>query len=96
MKPLLEQGNVSPDKPETRHGQTPLSLAAGNGRDEVVKLMLGQEDINPNMLDNGGQTPLSWAAGNGHEGVVKLMLGRENINPDLPDNGGQTPLSCAA
>ena len=96
VKLLLEQGNVSPDKPETRHGQTPLSLAAGSGHDRVVKLMLGRRDINPNMPDNGGQTSLSWAAGNGHEGVVKLMLGRENVNPDLPDNGGQTPLSWAA
>jgi len=96
VKLLLERGDVSPDKPETRHGQTPLSLAAGNGHGGVVELMLGREDINPNMPDNGGQTPLSWAAGNGHEGVVKLMLGREDTNPDKPDNGGQTPLSWAA
>jgi len=77
-------------------GCGPLAWAARNGHEEVVKILLGQEGVNPDKPDNGGRTPLSLAAGRAHEAVVKMLLGREEVNPDKRDNDGQTPLLFAA
>ena len=76
-------------------GRTPLSWAAHNGHEDVVKILLGREEV-PNRPDELGQTPLSYAARNGHEGVVKILLERGEVNPDKPNDRGWTPLSYAA
>ena len=88
---------VNPDRP-SKSGQTPLSWAAGNGHEGIVKLLLGQKDVNPGAPDTKyGRTPLSWAAGNGHEGIVKLLLRRKDVNADTSDPVfGRTPLLWAA
>jgi len=77
-------------------GLTPLSLAAYNGHEEVTKILLGREEVNPNKADEWGRTPLSHAARNGHEGVVKILLGREEVNPVKPNIWGFAPLFYAA
>jgi len=63
-------------------GLTPLMWAARHGCEEVVKLLLQQKPIQPDMPDTeSGRTALSWAAESGHEGVVKLFLGRLCAHP---------------
>ena len=62
-------------------GNPPLTWAAENGHEEVVKILLGRDDLDPNKPGEYGQTPLLWAARNGHQGVVKMLLGRDDINP---------------
>ena len=69
-----------------RHGvRTPLSWAAGNGRDGVVKLLLGRKDANPNSLSKSGQTLLTLAAKNRHNRLLELLSYRPGI-PDAPGN----------
>ena len=79
-------------------GSTPLTWASRKGHEEVVKLLLEQDGVNPDDADTYfGQTPLSWAAEKGHEGVVKILLGREDVDPNRTDTGsGRAPLSWAA
>ena len=77
-------------------GDSPLAWAARNGHEEVVKMLLGREEVDPDEPNNYGQTPLFYAAEMGNEEVVKLLLGREEVNPDCADNGGRAPLSYAA
>jgi len=63
-------------------GVTPLILAARYGHEEVVRLLLQEKRIQPDLQDTScGWTALSWAAGNGHEGVVRLFLGPRFVNP---------------
>ncbi|RSL61425.1 hypothetical protein CEP54_006268 [Fusarium duplospermum] len=85
-------------------GRTPLSLAAENGYDIIVKLLLATEGVEVDSkatgVINGGRTPLSFAAQNGHETIVKLLLATEGVEADSKAtserNGGRTPLSYAA
>jgi len=92
----LIEGGGSDVNGESLWGCTPLSWAAYNGHEEVVKILLAREEVIPDKEDMFGQTPLSDAARNGHEGVVKILLGREGFSPDKPDRCGQAPLSYAA
>jgi ankyrin repeat protein len=78
------------------YGRTPLSWAAGNGHEAVVKLLLEKGvELETKDKSNYGQTPLSWAAGNGHEAAVKLLL-EKGAELETKSNDGQTPLSYAA
>ncbi|KAL5585678.1 hypothetical protein FOVSG1_013370 [Fusarium oxysporum f. sp. vasinfectum] len=79
-------------------GRTPLSYAAAQGHEAVVKLLLATDKIDADSKDIRGRTPLSFAAGRGHEAVVKLLLtdSTGNVKPNLEDEWGRTPLSHAA
>jgi len=48
-------------------GMAALAWAASREKDEeVVKMILAQENVNPNLADSKyGRTPLSWAAEKG-------------------------------
>ena len=79
-------------------GSTALTWAAWKGHEEIVKILLEREDVNPNQADTVyGQTPLSWAAECGHEEVVKMLLEQEGVELDRGDTVfGQSPLLWAA
>ncbi|RYP27804.1 hypothetical protein DL767_007516 [Monosporascus sp. MG133] len=94
VKLLLEKG-VDPDFKDN-DGRTPLSWAAGNGRDADVKLLLNTGKIEADSKDRGSRTPLSYAAENGHEAVVRLLLHTGKAEPDSKDSSGRMPLLWAA
>ncbi|KAG0134928.1 ankyrin repeat-containing domain protein [Tuber indicum] len=71
-------------------------MAAQNGYEGIMRMLLGRDYIDPDKADGGGQTPLCWAALKEHEGVVRLLLGRDDVSPDIRCRNGRTPLSLAA
>ncbi|KAF5872490.1 putative het-domain-containing protein [Botrytis fragariae] len=82
-------------RPIGEGGRTLLSFAAGEGHEDVVKLLLGKVD--PDIKDSiYEQTPLSFAAENGHQAIVKLLLATGQVEADSTDNFDRTPLCWAA
>jgi hypothetical protein len=93
VKQLLESGKADVDLKD-KDGRTPLSYAAENGHEAVVKLLLDTEQLE---ADSGyDRTPLSYAAENGNESVFKLLLVTGKADVDSKDKFGGTPLLYAA
>jgi ankyrin repeat protein len=82
---ILELGNFVPL----------LSWAAGQGHEDVVRLLLDTSKVDIESKDTDGQTPLSWAAVYGHKTIVQLLLEAE-VDVKSKDWSRQTPLSLAA
>jgi ankyrin repeat protein len=53
------KGNMSPVDTKDSYGWTPLSNAAGQGHEAVVKVLVEQEDVEADSKNIVGQTPLS-------------------------------------
>ncbi|GLA05528.1 hypothetical protein AnigIFM60653_006020 [Aspergillus niger] len=79
----------------TNHnGQTPLSLAAENGQEDIVQMLL-ERGASIETKSSKYQTPLSLAAANGHERIVQMLLKR-GASIETKSSKYQTPLSLAA
>jgi ankyrin repeat protein len=70
---------------------TPLMVAAEEGREAVVKLLLAEDEVNLDFKDDEGWGPLQFASFNGHVEVVK-PLDAEGADITVADNDGWTPL----
>jgi ankyrin repeat protein len=92
----LFKGSTANTNATDEDGRTPLSWAAENGNEAVVKVLLETGQVDADSKDNDGRTPLSWAAQNGNEAVVKVLLETGKVDADLKASSGQTPLSRAA
>ncbi|UKZ74157.1 hypothetical protein TrVFT333_001816 [Trichoderma virens FT-333] len=77
-------------------------LAVSEGRENVVKLFLKDDRIDPNARNDeiriGGLigTPLELAISKGRVGVVRFLLDDVRLNPNGRDNRGRPPLVLAA
>ena len=74
-------------------------MAAKNGHDEIVDLLLAQSRVDVDHAeDEVGTTPLFMAAQNGHDYIVlKLITHGADVNFKMPDGtSGASPLIAAA
>jgi ankyrin repeat protein len=91
---LLQHAN-NPD-PRDCFNNTPLILAAGNGHEGVVHLLLKTGRVDPDAKNDAGRTALGRAAQQGNLNIVKLLLETRKVDPNWRDEGGRTPLFYAA
>lgn len=92
VKLLLERGG-DPDY-EDSDGRTPLSWAAGAGREQVIHLLLAA-GVDRDRKDKVGRTPLAHAAKAGRAAVVKLLIS-EGADHDTKDWCGRVPMLWTA
>ncbi|RNJ52775.1 hypothetical protein D7B24_002884 [Verticillium nonalfalfae] len=88
---MLAEGGFSLHK-RTQYGQTPLHLAALQGRAEIIRELRGV--ISTENQDGNGNTPLHWASSKGHETAVKELL-RQGASVRAKNDYGITPLHLA-
>jgi len=94
VKLLLDQKDVESDKPSFG-SFTPLSLAAENGHEEIVGLLL-EKGAHPEGSPTSRLTPLACAAGNGYTEIVEKLLQTGRVDVSFRDTTDNTPLSRAA
>jgi DNA polymerase III delta prime subunit len=92
VEQLLSQGTP----PDTRNmrGVTPLGIAASNGHQEVVRVLLQTHQVDVNIPSIAGRPPIFCAAANGHTGVVRLLL-QAGASPRVTDTKGDSPYNIA-
>ena len=94
---LLNDKRVDPNL--SCHQSTPLLDAVFEGEKEYVKLLLSNEQTDPNITNIHGGTPLLEAVGyswdRDREECVELLLDDERVDPNIEDNDGRTPLLVA-
>ena len=76
-------------------GVTPLSWAAYRGHQEVVKLLLTCEDVNPNVSGHRRRTSLVMTVLDGNTAIVQLPLAYEYIEVNAKDYLGLSVLMYA-
>ncbi|GHM58477.1 MAG: hypothetical protein sL5_06330 [Candidatus Mesenet longicola] len=90
---FIKQG-VNVNATTKEEGDTPLHVAAQNGYERVVALLL-QHGANVNATSKDGDTPLHLAVDKGHKHIIQLLL-KEKPNINSTDKDGSTPLFIAA
>ncbi|KAJ5806279.1 uncharacterized protein N7503_003881 [Penicillium pulvis] len=73
----------------------PLSGAAKNGHEAVIKLLLFELGASPNIRDAYMSFPLNWAAENGHLGVAELLVESGGADVCAPGRQRRNPLASA-
>ena len=72
-KTLLEHPNIDVNAADEA-GRTALQHAANEGRVELLELLLGREDIVPDVVDKNGVTPMMMAKAHGKINIVKKLV----------------------
>lgn len=75
-------------------GDTPLHMAAGCGRTDIVSLLL-QKSANINARNVKSETPLHAAILGGHNSTVKSLLSRSVVDITAKDTRRRSPLLLA-
>ncbi|KAK1139808.1 hypothetical protein N8T08_011127 [Aspergillus melleus] len=95
VKMLVSHKDTQPDC-RNKRGETPLAIAAADGAEHVVEMLLRTGKVDVNSKDKHGQTPLMAAARIGHIRIVKHLLAIDGVDVDTRSESGDSPLMSAA
>ncbi|XEV07499.1 hypothetical protein FSHL1_012786 [Fusarium sambucinum] len=88
VKSLLNIPGIELDKADYA-GRTALLLAARQGSDDIVQILVADDRVNPNMKDWHGSTPLFAAVRNGHSRIVEILLKSPKVTTGDKDGFGK-------
>jgi ankyrin repeat protein len=89
--------NSKTDRDPRLKGCTPILLASFYNSLAVLKLLLLDDDANPNSRDSKWiRPPISWAAKQGHTEIVQTLLADSRMDVNLQDKTGDTALMICA
>ncbi|OMO72699.1 hypothetical protein CCACVL1_17642 [Corchorus capsularis] len=96
VKELLQYSTREGISTKSRSGFDPLHIAANNGHEAIVKVLLEHD---PGLIKTVGQanaTPLVSAAMKGHTAVVRELLSKDPSLLEISKANGKNPLHFAA
>ena len=96
MRLLLARKDVDANATYKSVVNAPIIEAAQEGRDRLLRLLLGRADVEVNKTDWFNDTALMRAAYNGHVGAVNAILERDDADVDAVNRNGETALILAA
>jgi ankyrin repeat protein len=92
----LLKTNVVNSNMAIEDNKVPLSIAARNGQEIAIRLLLQVDKTLVDAKNSHGQTPLLLAAENGHTAVVMMLIRTGKVALSAQDSRGWTPLLAAA
>jgi len=95
VRAILNHAGVDVNLGSMDTGASPLFMAAQEGREGVVEILLGHKSIDVNKATQTGITPLCKAAQLGQEHIVKILLATGDINVNHAAEDGTTAASIA-
>ncbi|XP_071738530.1 ankyrin repeat-containing protein ITN1-like [Rutidosis leptorrhynchoides] len=96
VKELLKYSNKETIMRKSRLEFDTLHIAASQGHDAVVQLLLDHDSSLCQTRSQGNATPLITAATRGHTAVVKELLSKDRSLLDIPRSNGKNALHFAA
>lgn len=72
-----------------------LSVAAYNGNESIVKTLLADGRVDPNIANFDTRVALHWVSENGNLPIVKLLLAGKKVDVNVRDGEDHTPLFTA-
>lgn len=95
-EPNLDVNAVGQFQASIPDRSTSLHHAVQGQRLPILRLLLTERRLDPNITDRLRRTPLGWAASQGNSEVVELLLARPDIQVNAVERGEQPPLWLAA
>ncbi|CEL11212.1 hypothetical protein ASPCAL14315 [Aspergillus calidoustus] len=100
VRVLIGAKGIGFNIPEGNYGGTPLIAlisATAPGKEEVMRLIVEQEDIDLNQADTKWElSPLLWAIQDEQTEIACILLEKKTVDVNFADPRGRTPLWWAA
>lgn len=94
---LLNNGDVQAQVNKISASRmTSLTLAARLGYGQIVGILLGKGQADPDAKNGFGHTALMIATESSHQRIVEILLDEGKADPEAKENDGQTALIRAA